>query len=295
MIISDDGSNDRSKEYLRSLSDPRIRVHFQPANLGIFDNLNFLFDQSTSSITQILCQDDVFSTPESLQQIVDFWNADKNHDVDVARFNQTGDAHCALTRYFEQNHPPTLAGSQLLAYMYVCGNILGNLSNLSLRTGVVERGGGFSQSYPYAGDFELWARLAGKIVLAVVDAKVITVRRHDATASSQLNLHGELLTQLGSVYSFLYRKITLENVPVDLLCLFGTINFDSQHRYIGLKNLLITGDNSYLKALNQLEDCPFLLGSIQRKILAVLSLGGRIGRAQLGIYLLQRLNNQSEL
>ena len=45
LVISDNGSTDSTRDYLRSLQDPRIRVHLQQANLGIFGNLNFLLAQ----------------------------------------------------------------------------------------------------------------------------------------------------------------------------------------------------------------------------------------------------------
>ena len=58
LIISDDGSEDGTREYLATIEDPRIRVHLQEKNLGIFGNLNFLFHHVSYGVTQILCQDD---------------------------------------------------------------------------------------------------------------------------------------------------------------------------------------------------------------------------------------------
>ena len=56
LVISDNGSTDSTRDYLSTLQDPRIRVHLQQANLGIFGNLNFLLAQAQALSQQYAAQ-----------------------------------------------------------------------------------------------------------------------------------------------------------------------------------------------------------------------------------------------
>jgi glycosyltransferase involved in cell wall biosynthesis len=53
LIISDDGSTDGTREWLQTLTDPRIRLFLQEQNLGYVANKNFALQQATGDfITQ---------------------------------------------------------------------------------------------------------------------------------------------------------------------------------------------------------------------------------------------------
>lgn len=49
MVVSDNGSTDRTLEIVRSFSDPRIRVHCQPRNLGLRGNFRWLFENAAGA------------------------------------------------------------------------------------------------------------------------------------------------------------------------------------------------------------------------------------------------------
>ncbi len=90
LIISDDGSKDGTREYLSTIRDPRVDVHLQQKNLGIFGNLNFLFGLAGNEITQILCQDDYFVDSGALNRLVERWSQLPN-EVAFLRANQSLD------------------------------------------------------------------------------------------------------------------------------------------------------------------------------------------------------------
>jgi glycosyltransferase involved in cell wall biosynthesis len=69
LVISDDGSTDGSREWLRSLDDPRIRTFFRETNLGYVPNKNFAHAQARGELVTQLDHDDT-SKPERLTRQV---------------------------------------------------------------------------------------------------------------------------------------------------------------------------------------------------------------------------------
>ncbi|PHY12371.1 hypothetical protein CSW58_13090 [Caulobacter sp. B11] len=277
LLIRDDGSSDGSLKYLSDLTDPRIKVFAQGDNLGIFGNLNFLFNQARAPISQILCQDDYFTTPSALSEIIACWET-MPVEVGFMRCNAIPrDSGRSLKSFGETLMPEIVRPPQADLFFFLFGCIPGNLSNVSLRTGLVAQMGGFRQALPYAGDFEFWSRAARVVAFRRTAATWVYIRAHEGQASSHLNLRGELIPQLYSIVDGLYARLKTPRNQV-LLRLYATIGYDAQHRWVGLKHQLRTGDATYLQAVDRNGDrfvvfCqPYL-----RWILFMLSLRGRVG------------------
>ena len=188
MLISDNCSTDETREYLDTIEDDRITIFKQRKNLGIFGNLNFLFEQAKAPVSQILCADDYFTENSSLKYLVDYWQK-QDDQLGFVRFNSR------FRLEAEKNIPATIKAGQADLWFYLFGNMPGNLSNVSLRTHIVEEAGMFNQAFPYAGDFEFWVRAAQQFDFKLEDKKIVYVRRHPKTASNLLNKNGELVKQ----------------------------------------------------------------------------------------------------
>ena len=277
LLIRDDGSSDGSRDYLASLDDPRIRIFTQGANLGIFGNLNFLFAEAQAPITQILCQDDYFAFPGAMSEIVAHW-ASIDDEIGFARCNAKPDQHGGSLRDFgERAMPMTIRPDEADLYFFLFGCIPGNLSNVSLRTSLVERLGGFNQAIPYAGDFDFWSRAAKLMAFQRVDRPWVHVRAHAGQASSYLNLRGELVPQLYSIVDRLFSTLETRYDP-GLLRFYATISYDTQHRWAGVMQRL-RGGRSYLSAVEESADrYPAFPNALARWACFFVSLGGRYGR-----------------
>jgi glycosyltransferase involved in cell wall biosynthesis len=212
LIISDDGSRDETRDYLATIDSPRVQVHYQKRNLGIFGNLNFLLAQARAPIAKILCQDDRL-LPGALARVADFMEARPHCAVsrcwaqgDSADFMKGGrlEWEGALPVHLEP------AASKLAFATF--GNLVGNLCKASCRPRLVLQAGGFDQSYPYAGDYECWARVAAVHGLDLLNEELVFERRHANQNSKLLNRKNELFPQINA----LIQKFAGEVNPVDL-------------------------------------------------------------------------------
>lgn len=289
LVISDDGSTDGSREYLETLSDKRIIVFNQPKNLGIFDNLNFLFAHASAPLTQILCQDDFFVSKKSLTDIVDYWKGAKP-SIGFVRFNHSSEKSCGLVEYQKRVVPSVVSSADSAAWFYLFGNIPGNLSNVSLRTEIVAHSGGFNQQLPYAGDFEFWSRAAQRVDMGVENKPVTYIRRHAGVASNYLNKKGELLNQVRIVVSGLYRNLSAKHkAAVFLLKMHATVNYDILQRDTAVKRF-IKGDKEYLRRLNEVSDkADYSFQTVGRWFFFLFTGGGRLGRVRIAKTLMSKI------
>ncbi len=285
MLIGDNCSDDGTLEYLQGLTDPRIRLFAHENNLGIFGNLNFLFSQASSQVSQILCADDYLVNKTSLLKIVGYWQ-EASPSIGIAIFNQSLAPNCRLTALQKRILPEIInpTASDLLFYCF--GNIAGNLSNVSVQTDVVAKNGGFREDLPYSGDFEFWSRAATGVAISIQKEFVINVRRHPGVASNYLNRKGELIRQNAVIINYIYNKL-IQKFPNAhfALRLHGTLNYDALQRDAAVK-LLLKGKREYMNRLNDVtRSAPFSMSFITCWWLFIISAGGRLGRATVAKYL----------
>lgn len=276
LIVSDDGSKDGTVDYLRSLNDARIKVHIQPANQGIFGNLNFLFSRSTSPITQILCQDDYLIGADALQQILTIWQ-DLPAEVAFLRCNHGRDGSDGLVLLQQEVLPRIVEPKDSDLYFFVFGCIPGNLSNVSVRTPIVAGAGWYRTDLPFAGDFEFWSRVGRVMPWALSRLHVVQVRRHLEQASITLNRKGEVLPQLRLILLDLFQRLRAQGYGAFDLRLTATSVYLVRHLDGALKEAYLGNGWGYLKLVNQLftrAECFF--GAASSWLIYVVTRGGRI-------------------
>jgi GT2 family glycosyltransferase len=288
LLISDDGSTDGSREWLASIADPRIRIFEQGRNLGIFGNLNFLFDQAVAPISQILCQDDYFTDSRSLGRLVRLWNGAPAR-VGFIRENWTDANSTNEIGRWGRKHLPELiesCDSDLIFFAFGC--IAGNLSNISVRTSLVKSLGGFDQSFPYTGDYQFWSRLGRSSAFLLESSEVTHVRCHPGQASFHLNRQAELVAQQYSIVQDLFDRLKGGRSEF-LLRLHATIQYDSFQRWVAVRRILTSGDAKYLRTVDaQGSARDAFLAKPLRWLVFFLTGGGRWGCSLTANRLLRR-------
>lgn len=287
LLISDDGSRDGTRDFLRQLDDPRIKVFFQEKNLGIFGNLNFLFQQVRTDITQIFCQDDWLVDAGALQRLVDTWQT-LPPEVAFLRANHGAEqGGSSLARLEEAVLPAIVRPEQSDRFFFLFGCIPGNLSNVSLRTRIVAEHGWFDQRLPYAGDFEFWSRVGHREPWAISPVRVTTVRVHEGQASATLNKVGELMPQMGTVLRTLYDRLIQAGTSPLKLKLVASVCYISTHRWQGLQWFRRTRSWQYMQMANRhLGNQRFALGFVSGWLAFLATAGGRLGRLAAARWLL---------
>ena len=245
MIISDDGSTDGSRDYLDTLIDSRIRLYKQDKNLGIFGNLNFLFQKAKASISQILCQDDYFIKSTSLNVIINYWrNAEGS--IGFVRFNHVEYSKCCIVNLERQITPTVITANHANIWFFVFGNIPGNLSNISLRTQIINDCGMFREDLPFAGDMEFWIRAAKKVSMGVQKDLLVYVRRHANVASNFLSQRGELFPQHAIIYENLINDLS-QTYDRNLLISYFNYEICSYHFRVAIKTIIVGHHFDYIR------------------------------------------------
>ena len=277
LLISDNGSTDGGRDFLATLSDPRIRVHLQRSNLGILGNLNFVCARAIAPFTQVLCHDDRFSSHEALATLMQHWER-VGREVGVLRFNWGADiGRCRLRRYGMHVIPQKVDPQSSDLLFFVFGNFAGNTSNVSWRTSLFKQLGGFREDLPLAGDFEFWVRAGRQTTMALSADLLIAERDHPERASRTTNRKGELAEQLRTIVSPLFELLAAAGLPDELLRLHATLNYDTLQRDYGVKLLLQRrGGLHFLSQIDQTADRAIYAGGPAYRWAAwLLSIGGR--------------------
>lgn len=276
LLISDDGSVDGTREYLSSIRHPRAKVFFQPHNLGIFGNLNFLVSQARGEITQVLCQDDYFSDRSALGRLMQLWSS-LPKEIAFLRCNLAGDHFSFIQRYQITAVPSVVRPEVSDLLFFVFGCVAGNLSNMSIRTHIVEDMGWFRPDLPFAGDFEFWSRAGGRHPWAVSRTVISVIRFHEEAGSVQLNKRGELLPQMRVILDRLYRGLVEKGFSPRTLRLMATVHHISYQRDRGVRRALAGQGLGYLRGVSrELDQSAFSLGQYFGWMLYFASLGGRV-------------------
>lgn len=207
LVISDNGSNDGTQNYLRALSDPRIRVYEQPLNLGIMGNLNFLLAQARAPIAKILGHDDMLLAG-GLERTARFM--EERPDCAVSRCWAQGDA----LRYskggilqWEGQLPSRLEPTAAILAFATFGNLVGNICRAACRPQLVLKMGGFDPKYPSAGDYEGWHRVAKTFGICLHNEELVFERVHEMQDSSRLTQINQIDPQVNSILEILAKEV----------------------------------------------------------------------------------------
>ncbi|HEX6224175.1 MAG TPA: glycosyltransferase family 2 protein [Chryseolinea sp.] len=254
MIVGDNCSDDGTTEYLRSLNDPRIKIHTHEKNLGVYGNIHFLFNQAKAPIYVGLCADDYFYDG-ALRKIVDEWN-NVSPGTGLISYNWKSRQmkHNKLTRFAYSALPKKLDGVNATAAYFLFGCFPGNFSEISGRVSLVAPEH-FWYHVRYSADHEFWLRLTKKSGIHLSDAKVVYIRRHDKVAATRMITKGEYHEESIEIYESIINELSAHCSRGKLVA-FYNVELCSFHLRDAIKSAM-RGKFTALKSFIRLESPIF--------------------------------------
>ena len=175
LIIIDDGSTDDGPAYLAGLSDQRLRIEINKANLGLAASLNKGLGLVASPLIARHDQDDL-SHPDRLRREKAFLDANPEVGLvcsSVIHIDQSGTPRTAVVRKLSP---------VLLRWRLLFGNPIAHPTVMYRRESVLAVGG-YNETNRVNEDYELWSALADRTGLAQLTDPLLLYRIHDASMS----------------------------------------------------------------------------------------------------------------
>lgn len=243
-LIGDNGSTDGTRDYIETLTDPRVHIYKHDKNLGISGNLNFLFSKANAPIAYILCADDYFH-PGGLATIMEEWRASKPNVAVVCVRQGTGGSRIVGYSYEVLAKNISSANSALAFFLF--GNFTGNVSNVSVKVSAFNSTGGFVGHLKTAQDFEMWRQLASQYEINFIDGKIVYIREHNESATFRLTRKGDDYIQLLTIYEGLIEELST-NFDREKLITYFNMKVCPHYYRTGIKYAL-SGKFVYLKTV----------------------------------------------
>lgn len=274
MIVADNCSTDGTTEYLRSLTDPRIKVFRHEKNLGVYRNIHFLFNQASAPIFVGLCADDYFLNKKSLGDVIEEWSK-AGPETGFVTFNWKSrqQKHSRLTAFAYEALPDKLRGWHSSVAFFLFGCIPGNFSEVSARIPIVA-----PEHYLYdvrfSADYEYWMRLVKRTGIYLSSKDTVYIRRHDRVAATYAITKGEYHEESYKIYE----KIIDDLSPFcsrSLLIHFYNIELCSYHLRDAIKSAM-KGKFTALKSFMSLKSPIFWPTGLQTLGLLPFALSERL-------------------
>lgn len=171
LVITDDGSKDRTVEIVKSYAaeDNRIKLFLNKVNLGDYGNRNQAASHASGKYLKYVDADD-YIYPWGLQILVDCMEAHP----------EAGWGLCSLEQNNDRPFPFQLSPEQAYLYHYK-GPGLFHKAPLSsiIRRDAFEAVGGFDP-IRMAGDYNMWHKLGQRFNVVLMPAGLVWYRKHDS-------------------------------------------------------------------------------------------------------------------
>lgn len=197
-LICDDCSKDESYEYLKTITDPRVKLYQNKKNMGLFPTLNFLIQKTSAELIHLWAQDDVM-LPHCLRETINFHKEFPNVNFSFSRLQHI-DRNGALLEKPElfPNKLLSIQDHALSSLLY--GSIAGNIANVCVVKSAVEKIGYFDASMKYVGDFKMWCLLSKDKPIGMNGSVLVNVRRHSGQLSKNIDASYHKLKENHQVY-----------------------------------------------------------------------------------------------
>lgn len=231
LIVSDDGSRDRTVEIVRSYAarDERVKLFVNDSNLGDYPNRNKAASYAAGKYLKYVDADD-YIYPKGLEILVDM----------MEQFPEAGWGLCSLDQFVDRPFPFVLSPKEAYLFNYR-GPGLFHKAPLSaiIKREVFEKVGGFNP-IRMAGDFDMWNRLARYFPVVLMPHGIVWYREH---GEQEVKYYRQFITTYESLKVGHLRN---KDIPVDASTAKSLMNAERRRL---MKNIVVSAIRLRTEAL----------------------------------------------
>jgi glycosyltransferase involved in cell wall biosynthesis len=205
IVISDDGSTDRSEEIISSFSDARIRTFKQKTNLKEYPNRNFLVQNAKGDYVIFIDAEDILY-PHALEVYAYY----------IKLFPEAG---MILTHAWDERiiYPLKLSPHQLYQFAFLDNGALfgGNFTNVLFKRDALIKAGLFRTDIK-SGDTYMLFKLALTQSALVINGDLAWWRKSTGNATEKLNPHYSAKDYSHLANTINYKIAMLDNITCPL-------------------------------------------------------------------------------
>jgi glycosyltransferase involved in cell wall biosynthesis len=204
VVVVDNHSDDGTWELVKSIHDPRLQVHRNSSNLGLFGNFNRCAEYASENYTLFLCSDDRLM-PGFLASAIALMQANSGAALVSSRGRIVDMSGNSRELIADRLSPGTYIGPSVppawfwVSY-YLGQNIFNYPSGIVIRTAALKRCLPFDESLGSPADIDLFLRVLQLGDLLVSAEVGCLVTRHDGQEQNVFRRNADLLRQELSLF-----------------------------------------------------------------------------------------------
>ena len=203
LIAVENGSTDRSIEMLNEISDPRVKKHFLPSNIGRTPALQFGLEHALGKYVAVLDADDLCSVTRFDTQVKLFETSPR-----VMVVGTWFDEIDADGKVVKERRPPT--DNTSIVDMMGFSNPIMHSSSMYRRIDAL-RVGGYNENYRYGADTDLWVSLMCLGEAAIIPENLASYRVYLENLTNQRNYAREVYRDGFLVYQRAARELPVSD------------------------------------------------------------------------------------
>jgi len=177
-LIIDDASTDSTREIILSRADPRIRLLKNETNLGLTKSLNIGLKAATGEYVARMDADDV-SLPERLERQAAYLDGNPGDALVGSLADVIGEDSQLISK------PLGPAPNRGMIYVRLAfSNVMAH-SSAMFRRSVVEKLGGYDESFPQSQDYDLWYRVSRSCGVRILNLVLLKWRTTPSAISEK--------------------------------------------------------------------------------------------------------------
>lgn len=208
IIIFDNASTDNSLNIINSYTDRRIKLHINPSNINLYENINRAMSYATGDLICVLHSDD-FYHENFLEEIVKAYRKYPDQKVFVTGVYNYHSVQKDLKQHAPFPYGGIKSQNEVITRLIYSNNI-GNGVNVCFHKDVIRKAGMYSSAFCFASDYDFLFRMARNFDFVYIPKFLAFYRIHGNNLSHSVNKNLNMFLEGHNILEFNLSKIKLK-------------------------------------------------------------------------------------